>query len=188
MNTEDIINFLNVAEKLKCELRHSWTSTMRQESVAEHSWRLCLFSWLLKSKLPDYDMDKVMKMCLFHDIGEAIAGDIPSFIKNSEDEINEENAIIEILDMLDSDLRVELKDIFVEMKDQKSKESKLFKALDKMEAVLQHNESPIETWIPLEYELNKTYGSEEVKGIKVLEELREVIRKDTIIKLVDKEM
>jgi len=40
MNPKDIIKFLNVAEKLKCELRHSWTSSMRQESVAEHSWRL----------------------------------------------------------------------------------------------------------------------------------------------------
>ena len=187
MDLKKIIKFLSVAEKLKCEMRHSWTSTMRQESVAEHSWRLCIFSWILKSQLPEYDMDKVMKMCLFHDLGEAITGDIPSFFKNRRDEKKEENAINKILNMLDNDLKTELHELFYEIKEQKSKESKLFKALDKIEAVIQHNEAPIETWIPLEFDLNKTYGSEEVKGIKLLEELRELVRKDTIKKLVDKD-
>lgn len=184
MNSKDIIRFLNIAEKLKCELRHSWTSTMRQESVAEHSWRLCIFSWLIKDELQDqYDMDKVMKMCLFHDLGEAITSDIPSFYKNEEDTRKEEAAVNQIISMLDNDLRSELSDLFIEMKEQQSKEARLFKALDKLEAVIQHNESPIETWIPLEFELNKTYGNEEVKGIAVLEDLREVVRQDTIKKL-----
>ena len=187
MNTRDILRFLNIAEKLKCELRHSWTSTMRQESVAEHSWRLCIFSWLLKEQLPEYDMDKVMKMCLFHDLGEALVGDVPSFNKNKKDEKREEDAIKKILSMLDGDLRTELEEMFIEIKEQKSKEAKLFKALDKLEAVIQHNEAPIESWIPLEFELNKTYGSEEVKGIQVLEELRELARKDTILKILEKE-
>lgn len=160
---------------------------MRQESVADHSWRLCLFTWLLKGQLPKYDMDKVMKMCLFHDLGEAVAGDIPSFNKNKEDEKMEEDAIIQILDMLDNDLRTELEELFIEMKEQKSNESKLFKALDKLEAVIQHNEAPIESWIPLEFELNKTYGIEEVKGIGVLEDLRELVKKETIKKLVNKD-
>ena len=168
-------------------MRHSWTSTNRQESVAEHSWRLCLFSWVLKDQLPEYDMDKVFKMCLFHDIGEALVGDIPSFNKNEDDEKNEEDAVIKIIDILDSNLRTELKDLFIEMKEQKSKEAKLFKALDKLEAVIQHNEAPIETWIALEYDLNKVYGNEEVKDIKVLEELREMVRKETIKKITDKE-
>lgn len=185
MRPEEIIKFLGLAEKLKCELRHSWTSTMRQESVAEHSWRLCVFSWLLKSKLQhEYDMDKVMKMCLFHDLGEAIAGDIPSFSKSEEDIRKEENAVSQIIDMLDEEAGGELADLFLEMKEQKSKEARLFNALDKLEAVIQHNESPIETWIPLEFELNKVYANEEVKGIKVMEELREAVRKDTLDKLL----
>jgi putative hydrolase of HD superfamily len=184
MKANDILKFLFMAEKLKCELRHSWTSTMRRESVAEHSWRLCVFAWLLKGHFPDYDMDKVMKMCLFHDLGEAIAGDIPSFNKNQEDEKYEEIAVIQILDMLDTGLRTELEELFAEMKEQKSKEARLYKALDKLEVVIQHNEAPIDTWIELEYELNRTYGNEEVKGIKILEELREEIRKDTIKKIM----
>ncbi len=185
MKPEEIIKFLGLAEKLKCELRHSWTSTMRQESVAEHSWRLCVFSWLLKGKLQhEYDMNKVMKMCLFHDLGEAIAGDIPSFSKSEEDIRKEENAVSRIIDMLDEEAGSELADLFLEMKEQKSKEARLFNALDKLEAVIQHNESPIETWIPLEFELNKVYANEEVKGIKVMEELREAVRKGTLDKLL----
>lgn len=183
MNSDKILHFLSIAEKLKCQLRHSWTSTNRRESVAEHSWRLCVFAWILKDQMPDYDMDKVMKMCLFHDLGEALAGDIPSFNKNEEDEKNEEKAIAKIVDVLDGELRTELEDLFFEMKELKSKEARLFKALDKLEVVIQHNEAPLETWIPLEYELNKVYGNEEVKGIMILEELRKMAAEETVRKL-----
>lgn len=184
MEPKAVINFLKLAERLKCELRHSWTSTMRQESVAEHSWRLCVFSWLLKSELQgEYDMDKVMKMCLFHDLGEALVGDVPSFNKSGEDVRKEEEAINKIVGMLDEKSGRELAELFAEMKEQKSMEARLFNALDKLEAVIQHNEAPIETWIPLEFELNKTYANEEVKGIKVMEDLREAVRQDTLDKL-----
>lgn len=185
MDPKDIINFLKLAEKLKCELRHSWTSTMRQESVAEHCWRLCVFAWLLKSKLQgEYDMEKVMRMCLFHDLGEALVGDIPSFDKSDEDIGREEEAVDEIIEMLDETSGKELADLFTEMREQKTMEARLFNALDKLEAVIQHNEAPIETWIPLEFELNRIYANEEVKGIKVMEELREAVRQDTIDKVM----
>lgn len=184
MNSREIIKFLGLTEKLKCELRHSWTSTMRQESVAEHSWRLCIFSWLLKDQLQnEYDMDKVLKMCLFHDLGEAIAGDVPSFIKSDTDIREEDAAIQQIIGMLDKGAGAELGELFLEMKGQKSKEARLFNALDKLEAVIQHNEAPVDTWIPLEFELNKTYADDEVRGIAVMEDLREAVRQDTMEKI-----
>lgn len=184
MNSREIIKFLGLTEKLKCELRHSWTSTMRQESVAEHSWRLCIFSWLLKDQLQnEYDMDKVLKMCLFHDLGEAIAGDVPSFIKSDTDIREEDAAIQQIIGMLDKGAGAELGELFLEMKEQRSKEARLFNALDKLEAVIQHNEAAIDTWIPLEFELNKIYADKEVKGIAVMEDLREAVRQDTIDKI-----
>ena len=103
---------MNIAEKLKCNTRHSWTSSNRQESVAEHSWRLCLLAYSLKNKFSDFDMDKVLYMCLVHDLGEAITGDIPAFNKNDIDEESEKSAVNQIIDMLDTDLRNELKEIF----------------------------------------------------------------------------
>ncbi|MGE5372172.1 MAG: HD domain-containing protein [Solirubrobacterales bacterium] len=183
MKSKDLIKVLNTVEQLKCEVRHSWTSTKRQESVAEHSWRLCFFALLLKHELPDYDMDKVIKMGLIHDLGEAITGDIPSFNKNEMDEKNEKYGINQILGMLDSSLRMELEELFIEMDEKKTKESKLLNALDKLEAVIQHNEAPLETWIPIELELNLTYGFEETTGIKVLEKIRQHVRRDTLNKL-----
>lgn len=78
MTPKEILSFLSIAERLKSVLRHSWTSSMRQESVAEHSWRLCVFAWLIKDRFPDLDMDKVMKMCLFHDLGEAVQAIFPA--------------------------------------------------------------------------------------------------------------
>ena len=82
MDTRTLLDFMNLAEKLKCRLRHSWTSDGRQESVAEHTFRLCMFAWLVRDEIEGVDMDRVMQLCLFHDIGEAVTGDIPAFEKN----------------------------------------------------------------------------------------------------------
>jgi putative hydrolases of HD superfamily len=153
---------------------------MRQESVAEHSWRLCVLSWLISKEFPDYNMDKVLIMCLFHDLGEAITGDIPAFLKTQQQENDEVTAIDTILKILDDSTRKELNELFIEMQEQRTKEAKLFKALDKLEAVIQHNEAPLSSWIPLEYELNLTYGDEEVKHSTVLQELRNEIRNITV--------
>ncbi len=180
MDNHALLAFLSLAEKLKCNLRHSWTSSGRQESVAEHSWRLCLFSWLLRSDFPELDMDKVLLMCLFHDIGEAVTGDIPSFLKTSQHETDETEAIGGVIKMLDPPLSDELASLFSEMQEQKTKEARLFKALDKLEVILQHNEAPLETWIPLEYELNLTYADENVREFPVLESFRKELKEMTL--------
>ena len=172
MSLDKLLNFMSIAEKLKCNTRHSWTSSNRHESVAEHSWRLCLLAYILKQEMKEYDMDRVLLMCLVHDLGESIIGDIPAFDKNENDEENEKNAIKSIIDMVDGELKTELSSIFKEIEEQKTKESRIFKVLDKMEAVLQHNEAPIETWIELEYELNLVYGEKESEEFPFLKELR----------------
>ena len=58
-------------------------------------------------------------------------------------------------------------------------EARLYKALDKLEAVIQHNESDIATWLPREYELNLTYADENVAFSDYLKRLREEIRRET---------
>ena len=93
MDPRTYIDFLNVIEKLKCNTRHSWTSSGRQESVAEHSWRLAVMAMLCADEYPSLDINKVIKMCLIHDFGEAITGDIPAFFKTAQHEADEEKAI-----------------------------------------------------------------------------------------------
>ena len=82
MSPTELIKILNVAEKLKCNTRHCYTSSGRHESVAEHCWRTALMAMLLEKEFPQADMNKVIKMILIHDLGEAFTGDIPCFEKS----------------------------------------------------------------------------------------------------------
>ena len=158
MNHRTYIDFLSKIEKLKCNTRHSWTSSGRHESVAEHSWRLAVMAMLCADEYPDLEINKVIKMCLIHDFGEAITGDIPAFLKTAQNEVDEEGAVVELLSELPADIRDELQALFDEMNAQETREAKLFKSLDNLEAVISHNEADISTWLPREYEENLTYG------------------------------
>lgn len=75
---EGIQTFLQKSEQLKNTYRSSYTSSGRTESVAEHSWRLCLMALMLEKHFPGVDMSRVIKICIVHDLGEAIHGDIPA--------------------------------------------------------------------------------------------------------------
>ena len=152
------VEFLHKIEKLKCNTRHSWTSTGRRESVAEHSWRLAVMALLCADEYPELDMIKVLKMCLVHDFGEAVTGDIPSFFKTAEHEETEARAVRELARTLPTELSDELISLYDEMDAMESPEAKLFKALDNMEAVVSHNEASLDTWIPLEFSENMVYG------------------------------
>ena len=66
---------------------------------------------------------------------------------------------------------------------QETKEAKLYKSLDKLEALIQHNESPIDTWSENEYELNKTYAFDTVSFSEWLTDLRKAILDDTLDKI-----
>lgn len=183
MDTRKLIEILGIAEKLKNNTRHSWTSNGRHESVAEHSWRLALFAFFLKDEFPEADMDKVVKMCIFHDMGEAFTGDIPSFNKTSQDEVEESKQLYTWVDSLPMPYNVELRNLYKEMDALETLEAKIYKALDKLEVIVQHNEADLSTWIPLEYTLNLDYGNENVAFSEYLKELRKAIYDDTVQKI-----
>lgn len=183
MDEEKVLQFLSLVEKLKCQTRHSWTTNGRQESVAEHVYRLMVFVWLLKDEFPDCDMNRVMELALFHDMGEALTGDIPAFEKGREDEKIEEEAQQRIADMLPEPYRARLSSIFKEVEEKETKESRLLQAMDKLEALIQHNEADLSTWLPLEYELQLTYGQEQTKDIPYMKKLRQRVYEDSVEKM-----
>lgn len=183
MDPRKLIEIMSVAEKLKNNTRHSWTSSNRQESVAEHSWRLSLMAYFVKDEFLDADISKVILMSICHDLGEAITGDIPSFEKNDKDRVIENDAVVQLINFLPQPYKEELSGIFLEMEEQKTIESKIYKALDKMEVIIQHNEADLSTWIPLEYELNLIHGEKEVQFSEYMKKLRQVIYEDTINKI-----
>ena len=166
-------DFLNRVEKLKSARRHCVTADGEPETVAAHSWRTALMAYLLKDELGAVDIDRVIRMCLIHDIGEAVTGDIPTFVTNGDHERTGREAVGGLLKGLSEPLEKELLGMFAEMEAQETKEAKLYKALDRLEAVISHNESDIATWLPLEYELQQTYAAANVKGFPALEALQE---------------
>ena len=162
MKPAELLQILSVAEKLKCNTRHCYTSSGRHESVAEHSWRIALMAMLITPEFPEADMNKVIRMCLIHDLGEAFTGDIPTFDKTEAD-IRKEDALFDSwVQTLPEGTKEEFSSLLAEMNAQETLEAKIYKALDKMEAVIQHDESDISTWIPLEYDLQLQYGAENV--------------------------
>ena len=163
MKPTEFLQILSVAEKLKCNTRHSYTSTGRHESVAEHSWRIALMAMLLTDEFPGADMNKVIRMCLIHDLGEAFTGDIPAFDKTDADAAREDAAFEDWVRTLPRETAEEFTGLLSEMNALQTLEAKIYKALDRMEAVIQHNESDISTWLPLEYDLQLRYGAENVK-------------------------
>lgn len=179
MEIRAFLEFLDTAEKLKCNTRHSWTSSGRHESVAEHSWRLALMAYLLKDEFPEADIPKVIVMGLLHDLGEAVTGDIPAFVKTKDDEVKEAGAIEGLLERLPKVQREEMEQLFEEMEARETVEAKLYKALDKLEALIQHNEADLSTWLPLEYDLQMTYGTEECAFSDYMKELRDTVREDS---------
>ena len=163
MNPRTLLNILQVAGRLKDTTRHCYSPLGRHESVAEHSWRISLMAYLIADEFPEADMNKVIKMCLIHDLGECFTGDIPTFDKTDADRVTEEQLLNSWVQTLPAETKQEFSALLAEMNALETVEAKIYKALDKMEAVIQHNESDISTWLPLEYDLQLRYGAENVK-------------------------
>ena len=186
---KNTMRFYVLATRLKYKIRTGWDRTHwnvskdRIESVAEHSWRISLMAFLLRHEFPDVNMDKVVDMCLIHDLGECFTGDIPAFLKTDSDRKTEDNLLNLWIEKLPAEISKDFKDLYQEMEVQETKEAKIYKALDKLEALIQHNESPISTWSENEYELNKTYAFNTVEFSEWLTELRKEILKDTLEKI-----
>ena len=185
MRPTELLPILAVAEKLKCNTRHCYTSSGRHESVAEHSWRIALMAMLIKPEFPEADMDKVIRMCLIHDLGEAFTGDIPTFDKTTADTLREDALFEDWVQTLPEKTKEEFTVLLAEMNALQTPEAKIYKALDKMEAVIQHNESDISTWLPLEYDLQLRYGAENVKFSPWFQELKGEIDDWTRRKIAD---
>ena len=186
MNPRELLEALKIAERLKDTTRHCYTSKGRHESVAEHSWNMTLMAFFIKNEFPEIDINKVIQMCIIHDLGECFIGDIPTFLKTKEHETSEETLLNNWIKSLPKTTGDEMLNLYKEMKERKTLEAKIFKAIDSLEALIQHNFSDISTWSENEFDLNLTYADDRVSFSQYLTLLREEIRKDTIQKISNK--
>ena len=183
MKPEILLNMLHTAEKLKDTTRHCYTSGGRHESVAEHSWRLALMAFWMKDEFPELDMDRVIRMCLIHDLGESFTGDIPVFLKNPADEAREDALLNQWVDSLPQPIGEEMRELYREMNERATKEAKLYKALDGLEALISHNESDLATWQPNEFDLQLKYAWDRMEFSPYLMALREAVYRESVEKI-----
>jgi putative hydrolase of HD superfamily len=155
-----ILKVLTLAERLKFELRHCYTSSGRQESVAVHTWRMSLMAVLIEPLLKQpVDTARLLKMIILHDLVEAEARDISALdvLRNPEIKMqkieNEKKAIENIRSALKETNGQEIYDLFYEFENKASYESKVANALDKLEVQLQHNHATFSTWEEIEYDM-----------------------------------
>ena len=186
MNARELLNALTVAERLKDTTRHCYTSKNRHESVAEHSGMVTLMAFFLKDEFPEADMNKIIQMCIIHDLGECFTGDIPAFDKTNAQRDEEESLLNSWVKSLSEPTCSEMLALYKEMEEKQTLEARIFKALDGLEALIQHNLSDLSTWSDNEFSFNLTYAEDRVAFSDYLTILRAEIKQDMIKKIADK--
>jgi putative hydrolase of HD superfamily len=175
---EGILEFLRSAERLKTVLRSGWTSEGQQESVAEHTWRLSLMAMLLYGQTPGLDLARLLKMCLIHDLGEAIRGDVPAPLQAGKEKAEQErNDLIELIAPLPMPQREEILQLWDEYEAAASPEASVAKGLDKLETILQHNQG--KNPAGFDYSFNLDYGQRYTAVDPVMSALRARLDEET---------
>ncbi len=182
MNNEEIssvLAFIKKAEGLKNTLRHSFTSNGRQESSAEHSWRLCLFVMACAPWFKELDCEKLLRLAVIHDLAEALCGDTPAICRENKKikAARERAALAEICSTLPEGLQKEMLSTWEEYESASTDEAKLVKGLDKLETLIQHNQG--RNPINFDYNFNLTYGTEMTGNNDILITLRKIIDEET---------
>ena len=178
-NIASRLQFLREAERLKNTLRSAYTTSGRTESVADHSWRLTLLAMTFADQIPDIDMLRLMKICVLHDLGEAIGGDIPAPAQdpNAPKSGKERSDFLSLIAPLPEAIKLEFLSLWDEYETGKSPESKIAKALDKVETILQHNQGANPE--DFDYAFNLDYGKVHTDTVPLAAKIRELLDVDT---------
>lgn len=171
--------FLKAAEALKDTLRSGHTSQGRPESTAEHSWRLCLLALAFEDQLPGIDMLKLLKLCILHDLGEALHGDIPAVAQVDKEakQVQERQDMLALTASLDAPLRTRVMSLWEEYDAASTPEAQLAKALDKLETVLQHNQGKNPPGF--DYGFNLGYGQHYTAAHPLTAAIRALLDRET---------
>jgi putative hydrolase of HD superfamily len=186
-NPRQILDFLTITARLKSELRHCTdASGDRVESVAEHCFQMTLFALLVHRYLEgSVDVTRLLKLCICHDLVEAIVGDTPYVdgADKAEKRAREEQGMNVLMEKLPRDLGLEIHNLWHEFEDCQTLEAQCAKALDNLEAQLQHNIAPLETWEEREFPMVFTKMDKWCEHDEALRALCEAIKQDACEKM-----
>ena len=173
------LEFIRQAERLKDTLRSAYTTSGRTESVAEHTWRLTLLVVTFADALPDVDLLKLLKICILHDLGEAVDGDIPAPLQSptASKSAKEREDFLSLVDPLPDKVKSEFVSLWDEYEDGSSPEARVAKALDKLETILQHiqGRNPED----FDYEFNIEYGRTHTNRVPIAATIRDLLDVET---------
>lgn len=177
--TASILTFLQAAEQLKDTLRSGITSKGRPESTAEHSWRLALMAMMFSRETEGLNQLRLLKLCLVHDLGEAISGDVPATRQTSDDgrAARERADLLTLCAPLPADLRAEIMGLADEYAAAATPEALAAKGFDKLETMLQHligRNAP-----DFDYGFNLGYGRAYTDAHPLMAEIRALVDEGT---------
>jgi putative hydrolases of HD superfamily len=175
-----VLDFLRAAEALKTQVRSGFTSAGEPESVAEHTWRMCLMALVLHGSFPAVDFARLAKICIVHDLGEAISGDVPAPEQQSRPgskAAEERRDLLQLIAPLPARVRAEITDLWDEYEEARSPEAKLAKALDKLETILQHTQGKNPP--DFDYRFNLGYAREFTAEPPLIAALRAILDEAT---------
>lgn len=124
VNIEEFIQLSLLEDRLKKIRRTGWLKARiyHSESVAEHLHHSSLAALYLRNLLEvDIDWERVLILCIVHDLAEAITGDIPHPEKTDADREREYEHLKNILEALG------ISDIADEVENSNSIEHKIYK-------------------------------------------------------------
>jgi len=182
---DGILAFLRATERLKVTRRSAYTSEGEPESVAEHSWRLCVMALVLREEFPDADLAKLLSMCVVHDLGEAIRGDVPAPEQarrraadpSATKAAQEREDLLTLIAPLPPSVRATITSLWDEYEAASSPEARVAKALDKLETILQHTQG--ENPPDFDYRFNLSYGRAFTADHPTIVRLREILDRET---------
>ncbi len=173
------LEFLRRAEQLKDTLRSGFTAQGRPESVAEHTWRLTLLVVTFADLLPGIDLFRLLRICIIHDLGEVLNGDIPAPSQDASapKSDNERNDFQSLISPLPESLQQEFLELWDEYENASSPEAEVAKAFDKIETLLQHNQGSNPPGF--DYEFNLDYGKRYTDAVPLATAIRKLIDQET---------
>ncbi len=161
---KDISKFIFEVGTLK-RIKRGWLKSEgvgNPESVAEHTYRNVIVGYIL-AKLEGADVEKVVKMCLFHDIPEVRIGDIDKVAQRYVDKSETEMKVLEDqLRNLPESISSEILSIMIEFFEKRSKEAIVARDADILELLFQAKEyadvgyTGTEYWLEQNSKLLKT--------------------------------
>jgi putative hydrolases of HD superfamily len=175
-----ILDFLRASEALKTQKRSGFTSAGEAESVAEHTWRVCLMALVLHPSFPEVNFARLIKICIIHDLGEAISGDVPApeqQMRSGSKAAGERRDLLQLIAPLPAALQEEIAGLWDEYEEARSPEAKLAKALDKLETILQHTQGKNPP--SFDYRFNLTYARQFTADPPLIAALRTLLDEAT---------